>query len=171
MTKNTGYGARESLGYLLNRTADIVATAVSEVLREHAISLLEWRVITVLTDNDMQSLSELAAHAGCELSYISRVVSLAEEQGYVTRFASADDRRSTKVSITEPGRAFVRSITPQMKALEDQWLQGISAADAEVLRRALPKLYANVLTLHTVDSSGRKLKVAARVKQRAQRGR
>jgi DNA-binding MarR family transcriptional regulator len=171
MTKSTGYGARQSLGYLLNRTADIVATAASEVLREHSISLLEWRVITVLTDNDKQSLSELAAHAGCELSYLSRVVSLAEGQGYVTRFTSADDRRSTKVGITEAGLAFVRSLTPQMKALEKEWLQGISAADAEVLRRALPKLYANVLTLHAMASSGRKLKVAARVKERTQDGR
>jgi len=163
MSKQAGYGARQSLGYLLNRTADIVATAASELLRPESISLLEWRVLTVLTDHDLQTLSELAAHAGTELSYLSRVVLQAEEQGYVRRFTSADDRRSTRVAITDAGRGIVQAIVPRMKVLEESLLQGIPPDEVDVLRRSLQALYANVLSLHPAASAGRKLKVAVRM--------
>lgn len=167
MSKQAGYGARQSLGYLLNRTADIVATAASELLRPESISLLEWRVLTVLTDHDQQTLSELAAHAGTELSYLSRVVLQAEEHGYLRRFTSAEDKRSTKVAITDAGHDIVQAIAPRMKTLEDSLLQGIPAADVDVLRRSLQALYANVLNLHSAPSGGRKLKVAVRVGTRS----
>lgn len=80
---------------MLNRTADIVATVVSDLLREASMSLPEWRVLTVLTNHADQSLSELAAQAGTELSYLSRVVVNAEQNGLVVRRASTNDRRST----------------------------------------------------------------------------
>jgi DNA-binding MarR family transcriptional regulator len=167
MSKQAGYGARQSLGYLLNRTADIVATAASELLRPESISLLEWRVLTVLTDQDQQTLSELAAHAGTELSYLSRVVLQAEAHGYVRRFTSANDRRSTKVAITDAGRDIVQAIAPRMKVLEEDMLQGIPAADVDVLRSALQALYGNVLNLHAAPTAGRKLQVAVRVGARS----
>ena len=168
MTKRVGYGARQSLGYTLNRTADIVATAVGEVLRNESISLLEWRVLTVLTDHDDQTLSELAAHAGTELSYLSRMVLNAEQRGLLVRSLSADDRRSTKVAITDAGRALVQTFIPRMKALEEHWLRGIPASDVDALRRTLQAIYTNVLSLNSSTSGGRKLKVAVRVRQRAQ---
>lgn len=167
--KRTGYGARRSLGYMLNRTADIVAAAVSETLREESISLIEWRVLTVLTDEPDQTLSELAAHAGTELSYLSRVVTDAEQRGLVVRFSSADDRRSTKVALTDAGRAVVQGLIPQMRALEERWLHGVPASDVETLRRTLQTVYTNVLSINPSASSGRKLKVPLRVRDRTER--
>lgn len=160
------YGLERSLGYLLNRTADIVSTAFLEILRHESISLPEWRVLTSLTDQDPQTLSELASHAGAELSYLSRVVLQAEERGWVVRSPSPTDKRSTCVSITPEGRAMVRLFMPQAKALEASWLQGIPAADVKALRKTLEAVYLNVLKHSEAAASGRKLKVAQRTRAR-----
>jgi DNA-binding MarR family transcriptional regulator len=163
-----GYGAQQSIGYLLNRTADIIAATFVDVLREEDISLPEWRVLTVLTDRDGQTLSELAAHVGTELSYLSRVVSGAEERGLCVRAASPDDKRATGVWITAIGREIVQLFMPRAKALETRWLKGIPAADVQALRRTLHALYANVLSSHDEEQgAGRKVKVAKRVRARA----
>lgn len=164
-----GYGAQQSLGYLLNRTADIIAATFVDVLRAEEISLAEWRVLTVLTDRDGQTLSELAAHAGTELSYLARVVAGAEQRGLCTREASPGDKRSTSVRITPIGREVVLLIMPRAKALEARWLRGIPAGDVQVLRKTLQALYTNVLSSHDeAQSAGRKLKVAKRVRARAE---
>lgn len=162
-----GYGAQQSIGYLLNRTADIIAATFVEVLREEDISLPEWRVLTVLTDRDGQTLSELAAHAGTELSYLSRVVSGSEARGLCVRAISPQDKRTTRVWITAIGREIVQLFLPRAKALEARWLKGIPAADVQVLRKTLQALYANVLNSHDEqEAAGRKLKVARRVRAR-----
>lgn len=163
---NERYGLERSLGYLLNRTADIVSTAFLEILRNESVSLPEWRVLTTLTDQDQQTLSELASHAGAELSYLSRVVLQAEARGWVVRSASPTDKRSTCVSITDEGRAMVRLFMPQAKALEASWLKGIPAADVKALRKTLQAVYLNVLNNSEAASVGRKLKVAHRTRAR-----
>lgn len=164
---NPRYGLDRSLGYLLNRTADIVSSAFVEILRNESISLAEWRVLTALTDRDHQTLSELASHAGAELSYLSRVVLQIEARGLVARSASPDDKRATRASITGDGRAMVQAVMPLAKALEASWLTGIPAEDVRVLRKTLQALYLNVLNSAPVaQSSGRKLTVARRARAR-----
>ncbi|WP_159918295.1 MarR family winged helix-turn-helix transcriptional regulator [Pantoea sp. 18069] len=164
---NEPYRLDQSLGYLLNRSADIVAATFADILKKEAISLAEWRVLTALTDCNDQTLSELAAHAGTELSYLSRVVMQAQERGLVHRFTSKEDKRSTRVSITVEGRALVRMVMPQARALEAGWLQGISQQDVDNMRKTLQTLYQNVLNLHPgLASSGRKLTVARRMRDR-----
>lgn len=163
------YHLEQSLGYLLNRSADIVSATFAGILKKEAISLPEWRVLTALTDCNDQTLSELAAHAGTELSYLSRVVVHAQERGLVLRFVSAADRRSTRVSITPEGRALVRSVMPQARALEASWLQDIPQQDVDNMRRTLQALYHNVLNSHPdLAASGRKLTVARRMRDRTE---
>lgn len=163
------YRLDRSLGYLLNRSADIVSATFVDILKNESISLPAWRVLTALTDRDDQTLSELAAHAGTELSYLSRVVIHAQERGLVVRSVSKTDRRSTRVSITPDGRALVRAVMPQSRALEASWLHGIPQDDVENLRRTLQALYHNVLNSHPdLASSGRKLTVARRIRDRGE---
>ncbi len=164
---NEPYRLDQSLGYLLNRSADIVSATFADILKKEAISLPEWRVLTALTDRNDQTLSELAAHAGTELSYLSRVVMHAQERGLVHRFIAQEDKRSTRVSITVDGRALVRTVMPQARALEASWLQGISQQDVDNMRKTLQTLYQNVLNSHpNLASSGRKLTVARRMRDR-----
>jgi DNA-binding MarR family transcriptional regulator len=158
------YGQAAAIGYLLNRTAHIVADTFTDELRGDAITLPVWRVLTALVDADGQSLSELATHAGAELSYLSRVVGKAEALGLVSRDTSPDDKRATHVSISAAGRALVRKLAPRAAALESVCLDGVSDADAETLRRVLRLMYDNVVgSQQAARARGRKLKVARRV--------
>jgi len=166
--RSATYGQASSIGYLLNKTAHIVAATFTDELRRDAITLPVWRVLTALTDADNQSLSELATHAGAELSYLSRLVSSAEEQGLVVRLTAPDDKRATRVTISPQGRAIVRKFAPRAAALEAICLKDIPPADAETLRRTLRLIYGNVLaSQHATQASGRKLKVARRVSGKA----
>jgi DNA-binding MarR family transcriptional regulator len=167
-SKTARYRDGAAVGYLLNRTAHIVAATFSEELRNDAITLPVWRALTALMHTDKQSLSELATHVGAELSYLSRLVSGAEEQGLMKRLVSDTDKRSTRVAISAKGRAMFRKFAPRAEALESLYLAGIPADDVETLRRALRMIYANILASqeHT-NGTGRKLQVARRVNERS----
>lgn len=156
-----------SIGYLLNRTAHLVAATFEEELRKDGITLPVWRVLTALTSLDGQSLSQLATHAGAELSYLSRVVSGAAARGLVTRIQSSTDKRATNVSISAKGRQLVRKFAPRANELDRTCLSGIQQADADTLRKLLRQVYDNVLSSYeSADAQGRKLKVARRVSER-----
>lgn len=160
-----------AVGYLLNRTAHLVAATFEQELKKDGISLSLWRVLTSLTHVETPTLSELATHVGAELSYLSRVVIAAEVQGYVQRLATPGDRRSTRVSITSRGRAVFRKFSPRAQSLEDLCVSGMSAREIEALRTALRLIYDNVLAGHPASpAEGRKLLVARRVNGRLNEG-
>src|SRR5580658_2172884 len=107
------YDLDHSVGYLLNRTARIIAARFSDDLRSYDINLQEWRVLSSLRHEHHQSLSDLASHTGSELSYLSRAVGTLESKGYIHRSACPSDRRNLHLSLTPKGIAIVNELSPR----------------------------------------------------------
>ncbi|WP_238695320.1 MarR family winged helix-turn-helix transcriptional regulator [Ornithinimicrobium flavum] len=83
-----------------------------------------------------RTLGEVAALEQVSAPTISRTVAQLVDQGYVTRETDPDDRRSVRLSLSELGAAVVR----RERAHRDAWmtarLEGLTAADRTLLRRA-----------------------------------
>lgn len=165
------YDLEKSVGYLLNRAANIVAARFGDELKQHDINLQAWRVLAALSYQDRQSLTELANHTAAEFSYLSRSVAGLEARGLVERLPSPLDKRTVLMSLTPAGRTLVGELAPRGAAMEKLALAGVSKADVRITLQTLRAIYHNLVD--SVDDSGapnRKLTVARRARKRAMNG-
>lgn len=157
-----------SVGYLLNRAAQIIAARFSDDLQSYDINLQAWRVLAALRHENHQTLSDLASHTGSELSYLSRAVGALESKGYIRRSESPADRRNIHLSLTAAGIAIVSELSPRAWQIERMSVQGVSARELEITLRTLRTVYSNLVdSCEDAPVVNRKLTVARRVRRRA----
>jgi DNA-binding MarR family transcriptional regulator len=87
-------------------------------------------------------LGDLAAAEGVSAPTVTKVVNLLEVAGLVEREVDASDRRSSFVRLTDPGREALGRIRTERTAFLRQRLDELSAAQRELLVKALPALAA-----------------------------
>ncbi|MDM0044414.1 MarR family transcriptional regulator [Variovorax dokdonensis] len=162
------YDLENSIGYLLNRAAALIAARFDDDLKQGGVSLQAWRILAALSQSEPQSLSELANHTGSELSYLSRSVVQLEKQGLVERSQSMLDKRASQLVRTPTGRALVDELAPKARHVERLSLKDISAEDLHVTLRTLREVCHNLIPHPDAPSAvNRKLTIARRVKQNA----
>ena len=108
-----------------------VADAVSGLSPER-LSLL-----SVLVYAGPRTMSELAVAEQVTPPAITRIVSALEEDGLVTRTPVEGDRRSTRVSTTEQGRAVLEAARGRRIDALSRLLRGATADELELVSRAL----------------------------------
>jgi len=96
--------------------------------------------------------SELAREARMSRQAISYLLGEMERLGYLTRREDPEDRRSTRVHLTERGQAVVRSIRRTVRRIEAEWEQELGAARFAQLRRLLLELNATDLVRGRAES-------------------
>ncbi|MBL8486379.1 MAG: MarR family transcriptional regulator [Rhodocyclaceae bacterium] len=126
--------------YLLNQAHRGVLRAFEPALAPHGLNLAEWRVLAVLAHRGRLRVGDLALATGLEPPTLVRVLAGLESRGRVRRRPSATDRRATDVEASAAGRAAARAIVPLARRVEAEALAGLTADEAEFLRRLLRRL-------------------------------
>ncbi len=132
------------LPYLLNRAGVRIATAFGEEMRPLGASLQIWRVLAALRERDGRRMGDLSATTSIEVSTLTRLVDQMEKKGLVTRRRDPDDARAVALFVTVAGKRLTRRILPIAERYEQVALKGFDAKEAEALREALRRLYANM---------------------------
>jgi DNA-binding MarR family transcriptional regulator len=89
-------------------------------------------------------VSELAKCMALDSSTVSRHIRHLEENGYLSRTDDPDDRRATRVGLTERGRAILDESMRARAAVVDAATADWSEADRETLRTLMTRLAANI---------------------------
>ena len=87
------------------------------VLAAHDISEQQWRVIRVLGEASPLDASEVAERACVLAPSLTRIIKALEERGLILRLRDEDDGRRVLLSLTEPGAALIREVTPESRAV------------------------------------------------------
>lgn len=162
------YDLENSIGYLLNRAASLIAARFDDDLKAHDVTLQAWRILATLSQFERQSVSELADHTGAELSYLSRSASQLEQRGLIQREPSALDRRASLLSLTEAGWALVRELAPKGRAIERESISNVPAEELQAALRTLRAICHNLVPDPDLTVGiNRKLTIARRVRQKA----
>lgn len=136
-----------AIPYLLARAGIRMGQAFSKELKRFGLSLTEWRVCAALHHQPHQRLAELAAHTSAEPSTLSRTVEGLLQRGMLIRERSGDDARALALSLTPDGHALAQRIIPLAQLYDRVALSGISAAQVDLLREMLQRIYSNMATL------------------------
>ena len=132
------------LPYLLNRAGARIAAAFSEEVRPLGATLQMWRVLAALREHDGRRMGDLSQTTSIEVSTLTRLVDSMEEKGLVARRRDIGDARAVMLNVTPAGRRLTQRILPIAERYERVALAGFNAAEAQALKVALRRLYANM---------------------------
>jgi DNA-binding MarR family transcriptional regulator len=114
-------------------------------LRRRGFSQSDWRIISTLQYSDNLTLTELAQITTLERSFVGRVAGDLKKRGLVHTFFPEDDRRTTRVSLTEAGRkGFADILLPTVSEQIANAFQGISDGDRTAFFRIIREMMRNV---------------------------
>ena len=89
------------------------AFIVSAVAAKHDLSLTLLRVGAILRDRTL-TMSELAAYLGLDRSTITGLINRASERHLVRRVGNENDKRSSRVTLTEAGQALAATCASEI---------------------------------------------------------
>ncbi|MBM7806259.1 DNA-binding MarR family transcriptional regulator [Geodermatophilus bullaregiensis] len=127
----------------LVRTGRHVSTRAAESVRG-GLPSFGWGLLLPLERDGEQRCSALAAHAGVDVSVVSRQVAALERQGHVDRRPDPHDGRASLIRLSEAGAAALA----RTRAVRSEWATAALAdwdeEDARRLGELLERLAADL---------------------------
>ena len=108
------------------------------------VSLMEWRVLTVLAVEPAAPPGRIVAIAGVNKAAVSRAVNSLERRGLLSRIPAPEHRLRTQLYLTPEGLALHARGTDERLHSEDKLLQGLTPAARENLLESLKQLMRNL---------------------------
>jgi len=125
---------------LLGQAWYLVSTQFHEVVEQHGLSVLEWRVLSTLARNGPMTISVLAEKAVSKQPTVTRLLLRLEAQGHVERATSRDDRRYTLVRVTRNGRRLVAGLIALAQEHERTILEPLGQQKIDTLKDILHEI-------------------------------
>ena len=130
----------ESLGYLVNRLARLMAQQLADELRPAGIGIGQWAVLIFLWERDGMSQAELSRVVAIEAPTMVRTIDRMVRDGLVTRERDPRDARISRILLTDRGRSLRRELVPKAAAVNAANLQRLTLQEGRTLRRLIAKL-------------------------------
>jgi DNA-binding MarR family transcriptional regulator len=140
--------------YLLRRISDKLIEMFSAGLEPHGLTLPMWRIIAVLHGRGPTRFHVLVSQTFTEPPTLSRLLKDLRAKGFITRTSSSVDRRGVLISPTKKALKLVADLTPFAFKVEKQTMEGLTADEAEIFRRLVVRVCAN-LAPFAPDDEGR----------------
>ncbi len=129
------------LPYRLSVLSNRVSSAIARVyVEKFALGVTEWRVMAVLGRYPDLSANEVAQRTAMDKVAVSRAVARLVEAGRLDREMHDDDRRRSVLRLSEAGYRIYDEVAPLAMAFERRLLDGMDAAERELLFRLLDRL-------------------------------
>ena len=130
----------DSLGYLVNRIARLMAHELAERIRPAGVAIGQWAVLLFLWARDGMTQAELSRVVAIEPPTVVRTIDRMVRDGLVTRAPDPDDGRLSRIYLTERAWSLRDELVPLAAAVNGEILNGLTANEARTLRRLLTKL-------------------------------
>jgi DNA-binding MarR family transcriptional regulator len=130
----------ESLGYLVNRAARLMAQRLAEELRPAGVGIGQWAVLMFLWARDGMTQAELSRVVAIEPPTMVRTIDRMVRDGLVTRERDPADARVSRIHLTKRGRTLRDELVPKAVAVNARSVGRMSAREGTTLRRLLAKL-------------------------------
>jgi DNA-binding MarR family transcriptional regulator len=128
------------LAALMAQASHLISSEFHEVVREHGLSVSEWRVLASLAGGRPASIGELAQASVMKQPTVTRLLDRMEVRGQVRRLGHAGDRRVTLVRITAAGDRTVSRLIALAREHEARVLEPFGLTRAEALKTTLRRI-------------------------------
>lgn len=132
--------SEKSLPIMLLRAREAVMQRFRPMLKAHALSEQQWRVLRVLDELGPSEPTELAKQAVILTPSLTRILANLEDRNLINRTRHEKDGRRYIARISPTGRTLIAKITPESIAIYAQLEADFGAADFESLLKTLRNL-------------------------------
>lgn len=129
--------------FLIALASRHIQNMMNNVLRDHGLKLIEWRMLDCLAAQKNLTIHDLAERAVVDRTVASRMVDKMADRGLVEKVALKTDRRFAQVSLTESGRKSLSHTNADVQKARERLFSDFSASEAAQLNSALKKLSDN----------------------------
>src|SRR5262245_34555523 len=138
----TEFVVDESLGYLVNRAARLMAHELADALRPTGIGIGQWAILLFLWASDGLSQAQLSRHVAIEPPTLVRTLDRMVRDELVTRVDDPHDGRISRIYLTDRGRNLRDRLVPLAAAVNSEIGMRLTRDEQATLRRLLAKLVA-----------------------------
>lgn len=118
------------------------ATQAASEAEGIALAPMEARTLGFYARHPGATAQDLVDHAGRDKAQVARLVKGLVERGLLATATDPQDRRRQTLQLTPAGKRFERRMAAERQRIERAAMAGVSAEDAEVLRRCLHRMVA-----------------------------
>ena len=134
---------RLTLNQLLFRTSQAKDEVLLPVLTELGLGRGQPRILTYLLDHGSGTQNEIANYFEVDPASVSRMVETLRKNGFITRTAIKDCRRSNRLELTGKGKNTAEAWRKKYRALENKLLAGFSKEEKHQLEELLQRVLDN----------------------------
>lgn len=128
---------------------------------EERVTMARFDLLASLHRHDGQTLAGLSRALLVTAGNVTGLVDRAERDGVVERRPDPDDRRASRVWLTERGRALIKSVLPVHDKQVHEMLAGLPREDRRELRKLLGGLRDHLSPRPTNGAAKKKTKRAS----------
>jgi len=110
----------------------------------HDLAHMEIKVLGFFARRPGATQSDLAAHSGRDKAQLARLVRGLRERGLLDATADADDKRSTRLTLSQAGQEMYAALHRHDGALAEAALAGLDEAERAGLLALLGRVQANL---------------------------
>jgi DNA-binding MarR family transcriptional regulator len=140
MKKAAPFALHDSVGYLVNRVASAMKTALERELEPFEVTAPQWAVVATLAERRSVTVLGLADTIGVDAGAASRLVDRLEDKGIVSRRRHESDRRLAVVRLTSAGEDLYPRLRRKAEVVLDAFLRPCSRREVNELKAGLRKL-------------------------------
>jgi DNA-binding MarR family transcriptional regulator len=134
------YYIDDNLGYLVNRTARLMAQMFSRRLQRHGVALAQWAILLFLYAKDGQTQRELSRVVAIEPPTVARTIDRMVRDGLVRREPHPHDGRATRIRLTPRALALRDELAAESMAGNQLAARVLSADELETLKTLLRRV-------------------------------
>lgn len=130
--------------YWIVRVNTLYSQEMERVLKAVDCDIPTYRVLAILQEQGVSSISDISVHAVAKLSTTTKIVYRMKAEGLVSTATSEVDGRVTMVSLTDAGRAALGRVKDATHGLFERSFDGLTPAKLEKLNESLRTLFRNL---------------------------
>jgi len=139
-----------SIGYLLAIAQKQTMAMLADRLSPLGVTPAQWQVLVVLWEQDGIVQRDIAERMVIEQATLTRTLDRMERDGFVERRRDENDRRRTRVFVTERGFGLINTLVPEVMAVLSTITSGFSEDEINTFRSFLRRLIGNISPEHTL---------------------
>jgi len=131
---------KSNVGYLLNRSAQVLREKLSEALKEVPFSFSEYVVLRMVELELAETQQDVAQLSGIDRSSMVSLLDGLEERALILRSRDPQDRRKHRLTLTPRGRKTLTHAKRIAGRVHKEFLSPLTEDEWLVLQEALSKL-------------------------------
>ncbi|WP_346848262.1 MULTISPECIES: MarR family transcriptional regulator [unclassified Clostridium] len=134
----------DCIAFITNKSAKKLADEFNRRLQENGTTRVQWIALFYIGKAGEISQKELSDYMDIKESSMVRLIDRMEKEELVERRKDSEDRRITKIILTDKGKFLKEELMPRGQVFQDDVLKGISKENLEIFKEVLQRMTDNI---------------------------